>query len=438
MERGREGPQCGLKTKNSAIGWAALSVYAFSWLINFDVSRAAESVFLLCFVIAWFKEPDPAVKWHKVFLLFLAFVVLQVWVHFFAIERFPEVSDGQIKAARHMTKLFLCIAVAWWLRGSINAAKYLLFIFLAGIVVSLVINSNTETWLAGLSGKRVDFGYTNAQHTAFYLGLLLIMGGGWLVKCLRCSANKPEWGGALVLTLLGLVGVVVTQTRAVWLALTVILLSLMVIGLCRFAKQRQRRWLRTKLLFPVVALVGVLTLTVITMVPVIEKRLLDEQDVIETIGQGNLDDVPLSSIGIRVHTWVYGWERVKERPLTGWGPRSRNSLIDEGPFPDWLKDMFGHFHNVYLEILLAYGVLGLAALFGLTVMILRGTVMLLREGHQYLGMGMLMSWVFFFIINLFESYLIFSSGMYFFIIFGGIGMSCYLFGENHPARSEAQ
>lgn len=178
MERGREEPQCGWKTKNNAVGWIALSVYAFSWLINFDVSRAAESVFLLCFVIAWFKEPDPAVKWNKVFLLFIAFVALQVWVYFFAIERFPEVADGQIKAARHMTKLFLCIAVAWWLRGSINAAKYLLFIFLAGIVTSLAINSNTETWMAGLSGKRVDFGYTNAQHTAFYLGLLLIMGGG--------------------------------------------------------------------------------------------------------------------------------------------------------------------------------------------------------------------------------------------------------------------
>jgi O-antigen ligase len=82
--------------------------------------------------------------------------------------------------------------------------------------------------------------------------------------------------------------------------------------------------------------------------------------------------------------------------------------------------------------------LGLSALMVLTVMIIRGTIMLLGGTHQYWGVGMLVSWVFFFIINLFESYLIFNSGMYFFIIFGGIGMSFYLFGANRLSSKEAQ
>ncbi|WP_075880512.1 O-antigen ligase family protein [Vreelandella massiliensis] len=431
MECDKKESRCGWITKNHVVGWTALSVYAFSWLINFDVSRAAETVFILCFIIAWCKEPNPKVKWHKVFLLLLAFVTLQVWVYFFAVERFPDIADGQIKAARHMTKLFLCIAVAWWLRGSINAAKYLLLVFLAGIFVSLVINSSNETWLMGLSGKRVDFGYTNAQHTAFYFGLLLIMGVCWLFRCLRSSAIKVEWALALALTMIGFCGVVVTQTRAVWLALVLILLALMTMSLLRLLKQVQRDWLRPKMLLSLVALVGVLAFTVSTVAPVIEKRLSDEQEVIAAIVEGRLDGIPMTSIGIRIHTWAYGWEKFKERPLTGWGARSRSSLIDEGPFPEWLKKIFGHFHNAYLETLLAYGVLGLTALTILTIMILRGTIIFLGSAHRYWGMGLLVSWAFFFIINMFESYLVFNSGMYFFIIVGGVGMSSYLFGKQH-------
>lgn len=106
MQRSREVSQGGWMTKNRAVGWVALTIYAFSWLINFDVSRAAESIFILCFAIAWWVEPDPSIKWNRVFLLLLSFIVLQVGVHFFAVERFPEVADQQVKAARHMTKLF--------------------------------------------------------------------------------------------------------------------------------------------------------------------------------------------------------------------------------------------------------------------------------------------------------------------------------------------
>lgn len=433
MQSSKEEPQSGRMTKNYAAGWIALTIYAFAWLINFDVSRAAESVFILCFIIAWFKETDPAIKWNKVFLLLIAFVALQVGVYFFAVERFPDVADEQVKAARHMTKLFLCIAVAWWLRGSVNAAKYLLLVFIAGIVVSLVINSSVETWSAGLAGSRVDFGYTNAQHIAFYFGLLLIMGLGWLFKCMAISAVKSEWVVALALTVLGVAGVFVTQTRAIWLALALIFSGLIFLSLLLLLKHRRRDWLRPKLLLPFVALVGVLAFTVSTIAPVIEKRLLKEQEVIEAIIAGKMEDVPFSSIGVRVHTWAYAWEKFQERPLTGWGAKSRGALIEEGPFPDRLKKKFGHFHNSYLELLLAYGVLGLTAIAILTAMVLKGTIMLLNTAHKHWGRGLFISWVFFFIINFFESYLIFNSGMYFFIVVGGVGMSFYMFGKNEKA-----
>lgn len=435
MQASKEKSPSGWLAKNHAVGWIALTIYAFAWLINFDVSRSAESVFILCFAIAWFKEADPAFKWHKVFHLLLAFVVLQIGVFFFAVERFPDVADGQVKAARHIAKLFLCIAVAWWLRGSVKAAKYLLLVFIAGILVSLALNSSVEEWRMGLAGRRVDFGYTNAQHIAFYFGLLLIMGASWLFKCMSTGAAKYAWAIALALTVLGVAGGFVTQTRAVWLALGLIFLGLMVMGLLHLLKQRRLGWLCPKLLLPCVVLVGVVAFTVSTIAPVIEKRLQDEQEVVEAIAAGKMVDVPFSSIGIRVHTWEYALDKIQERPLTGWGAKSHGALIDEGPFPDWLKVRFGHFHNSYLELLLAYGVLGLAAIAILTAMILKGTVTLLNTPHKHWGMGLLISWAFFFIINVFESYLIFNSGMYFFIVVGGVGMSFYMFGKNENTGS---
>ncbi|WP_419308093.1 O-antigen ligase family protein [Chromohalobacter israelensis] len=422
-------PRADWRKVNRAVGWVALSIYAFFWLINFDLSRAGESVFILCFVIAWCMETEPSIKRHRVFLLLLSFIVLQVGVYFFAIERFPDFADEQVKAARHFSKLFLCIAVAWWLRGSMRATRYLLGVLLIGFLVSLALHSTTAEWLRALSGRRVDFGYTNAQHTAFFMGLVLIAGGAWLARCLQRPVRGLEWGLALGLTILGLVGIAVTQTRAVLLAMAIVSAGLLVVGLFYLCKQRHYKVLSAKGVGAGIVVAGILAMVGYALAPAFEKRLQASQATVQALEAGDVEDIQYNSVGIRLHTWLYAVDKIAERPLTGWGAESRKPLIDEGPFPESVKHRFGHFHNSYLEILLAYGVLGMLALAALTWMILKGTARLLRSDHRYWGVGLLSAWAFFFIINMFESYLIFNSGMYFYIIVGGVGMSYYLFGE---------
>ncbi|WP_280565177.1 O-antigen ligase family protein [Chromohalobacter sp. 48-RD10] len=357
--------------------------------------------------------------------------MLQVGVYFFAVERFPDFADEQVKAARHFSKLFLCIAVAWWLRGSIRAAKYLLTVFLVGFLVSLALNSNTGEWLAAIAGRRANFGYTNAQHTAFFMGLVLIVGGSWLARCLQRPGRGVEWVAALSLTVLGLVGIAVTQTRSALLAMAIVMAGLLVVGLVSLFRRRHYKALSTKGVVVFIAVASVLTVLGYSLAPVLEKRFHASQATIQSLKTGGIADIGYTSVGIRLHTWVYALDRISERPLTGWGAESRKPLFDEGPFPDRVKQRFGHFHNSYLEILLAYGALGMLALVILTWMILKGTVRLLRPGQRYWGVGLLSAWAFFFIINAFESYLIFNSGMYFYIIVGGVGMSYYLFGEHN-------
>nr|WP_281505960.1 O-antigen ligase family protein [Chromohalobacter nigrandesensis] len=265
------------------------------------------------------------------------------------------------------------------------------------------------------------------------------MGGSLLARCLRQPPRVAEWCLALGLTILGLVGVAVTQTRAVWLALVIVLVGLLLVGLVFLCRQRHRQALSAKSVVVFIAVASMLAMLGYSLAPSFEKRLHASQATIQALETGSFDEIPLKNgTGVRLHTWMYALERISERPLTGWGAESRKPLIDEGPFPDWMKNRFGHFHNSYLEILLAYGALGMLALVILTWMILKGTFLLLRSGRRYWGVGLLATWAFFFIINMFESYLIFNSGMYFYIIVGGVGMSFYLFNERDGAEVAAR
>lgn len=416
------------KEKNYWLGWFAISIYAFFWLIDLDISRAGESLFILCFVIAWLAEPDKRLKWHRVFLLFLAFLCLQAGVYFFAVERFPEFD--QMNASRHMAKLFLCIAIAWWVRGSIKAAKYLISIFCVGFFCSLLVHSDLHSWVIGIQGKRVDFAYVNAQHTAVYFGLAFIFGICWFYRGLAYRKSLAHLSLSLSTTLVSGAGIIITQTRAVWLAMMVMLVFVSLVAAAWAVRTGQMRLTKPKLSIMAVCILIFVGLGAIFFKPIIAERIDAEKKIIISIFKGDIQDIPYSSVGNRIHTWHYALDKIEERPLTGWGPQSRKPLIDEGPFPGWVKERYGHFHNSYIEITLAYGVLGIALLSLLTLYIMKGVFRLSRSGHHYFYVGLLSSFVFFAVVNFFESYLIFRTGIYFYVIIGGVGMSFYLFGVN--------
>jgi len=409
-------------------GWVALSVYIFSWFSSLDVSRAAEVVFLLCFIFLWFREPDRKIKYHWVFLVFLAFIALEVFVYFFAIERFPGFADGQVKGARHIAKLFLCITVAWWLRGSVKAAVYLVAIFVAGFLFALLIGFDASQWIMGLQGHRVDFGFTNAQHTAVYFAMALIFSVCWCWCCYQKSTSIVLLlvpGGLVILSMLG---VIITQTRAVWLGCFITLLLVAIVAI--FLNKKKAITLlstpKVGLFFVLGAMLSIVFLWQFS--PLIEKRLEYENQVIEDLVEGNLQNISYGSIGNRINTWRYAIKKIQERPLTGWGGESRKPLIDEGPFPDWVKRVYGHFHNGYIDITLAYGLLGFSLLAILTWVSLKGVFSLWRHGEPVLFFGLLSAWGLFFVVNLFESYIIFKTGLYIYLVLGGIGLSFYLFG----------
>jgi len=145
----------------------------------------------------------------------------------------------------------------------------------------------------------------------------------------------------------------------------------------------------------------------------------------------NLEELPFTGIGIRVHSWLESLKWIAERPVTGWGPDARSDVIRLADrFPDDIRASFGHLHNGYLEILLGYGAAGfifLCLLWG--VLLRRIKLAASRDLYAFA----LYSSVFFLVMNMFESFLVKSSGEFAVSLFMAAGYSQYL-AKNMVAR----
>lgn len=148
---------------------------------------------------------------------------------------------------------------------------------------------------------------------------------------------------------------------------------------------------------------------------VLAQRLAAESHVIAEVLQGNLDDVPYTSVGIRIHSWVAALEWIAERPLVGWGGEARGLVMDHTPWlPTFVKDNFGHLHNFFLEVWVAYGLVGLGVMAALAAWVGRATWKAWRGGAMpndiaLFGATFFVYWV---IVNQFESYNSFWTGVY--------------------------
>ena len=156
-------------------------------------------------------------------------------------------------------------------------------------------------------------------------------------------------------------------------------------------------------------------------------------------------EVPYSSIGIRVQTWLVALERIQERPLLGWGNKARSEVIRQSTtLPDEIKREFGHLHNYFLETQLSYGLAGSLFLLCFFAYLAQAVYRAWREGlledeWALFALGFFIYWLF---INNFESYLSFNSGVFTFGLVAGGLLTRVLNGSEQlpsamPARSPA-
>lgn len=326
-----------------------------------------------------------------------------------------------------LAKLFIFIAVAWWLGGSTRNTLIAWSLALIGFIAATFIHGEgIGNWVSGIvHGERVGFGIRNNQHASMLYGVCAI----GLFAFAKRFIYRPElvgWRFAVWFFLFGLtlLALLIGQTRAVWIAVAVALLMMF----CFWVSWKVIKGDRKSLLRSM--LVGVLSAGVLLgsagwfLGGTLMNRGVAEKSVISEVLQGDVANVPYSSIGIRIHSWVAASEWIAQRPLTGWGPWGRGLVIDHTSWlPAFVKSNFGHLHNFFIEIWVSYGVIGLALIASLAAWIAQATWRAWRGGVLPNDMALfsICFFVYWMMVNQLESYMSFWTGVYVFnLVVGGL------------------
>jgi O-antigen ligase len=393
---------------------AAICIFAFSDQIFPDVGHVAQVLFILPALVLLFTGVRPSVLRMPAVFLLLA-LVIQLFSWLFA----PDLPGYELETTPHLDRMgrwMLFIFIAFWLLGKPAMIKVVWLSALAGLLLApWVTGGGSAELLMASAGHRVDFGLRNAQHTA------MLFGAGCLVLYATLLSRIADGKFLRITTLLVLVmlvmasaGLLVTQTRAVWLGFAAgfVLISAVMLLVLRYRQHGSLR--RTlQILSAVVPVLVLLTLLASSLFVAFDKG----RGEIPQLAKLEMDALEYDSIGIRLRSWVYAVPWIMERPLTGWGIHGSHAVTQQsGALPDSIKADFAHLHSSYIDLSVQYGL---------------PAVLLLLAMMSWLGWCSWRSWragampdavflfvggfiVFWLIVNAFESYMLYSTGRYLF------------------------
>lgn len=391
-----------------------IAVFVKLWTPT-SINRIPEALYILPFFYAlvvnfnWLRR-------DRIIQLFGLAIILPIV--FFGINYLRDpVTALEYQSLDKLAKLFFFVPIAWWLGGNTRTIGWFLTIAFAGLVTASLLDPNLSSTLRALiNGQRVDFNILNAQHVGLYYSLALIGLLSYLPIWIKKPYTKTNATRAvLAIAALGLCILVIigTQTRAAWLAL-VLCAGIWVLSTAyRILKASKA----IQLIAPLLILTVLTTLFGIAFKEPIANRVSTENTTLTAIIEGDWHNIPYTSIGIRINTWIEAIPWMGERPIIGWGGDVREAIIDSSSrLPGSIKQQFGHFHNSYIEFTLAYGLIGLIVLLALLFTLIQQTSgrEQLNPGTQKIDLNKfsLYSIILLAIMNLFESYLFFWSGVY--------------------------
>ncbi|WP_158074970.1 O-antigen ligase family protein [Salinivibrio sp. PR919] len=368
-----------------------------------------QSIVILGVLFSLYYDRGSKTKEPLFFLMLISAIVpVLSWIN--ALFKYPDIVDSSPDFGA-IVNFYFFLFITYWIKRDRLFINGFMIAFCFGVLLTLVSYSPNiiNEFLLGMSGERIDFSYVNANHPAALLGASIIVAVSLFI---RKSSNTPYfWRFAYVMLgcfiLVALFALIFTQSRQSWLALIVSLGLMLWVGVYR--KYTLNPWL---ILF-IVAGLTILIAMLLAHIPIIHERLMTEKDVILAILSFDLDKIPFSSIGIRIHLWAESLKWIAENPLLGISQHGRALVISmsEG-MPDDVVNNFTHLHNGYIDVLVNYGVVGLSVfIFSIWSLLRRGMDKTQKTQCACLSVGFI---IFFLTINMFESFLTFKSGEFIF------------------------
>jgi O-antigen ligase len=376
--------------------------------------------------------------WQKmrhdpVFYMVLAFLIYLSARTIFAQFELPDWTDDHWDRARRMSRIMLLPLVAFWISRKPHWLKYIFAMFAIGVFLAIVLG----IWEAGgiqflFDEDRIRF-KLNPQRMGYasvlvFIGLIifrqnLIM---WSKKYFSIYGAWALWGISVWLSFQVFL---ISQSRGAMLgfvALAVILVMVLIWKTIFDSHPSPKR----KISVPaILILLLLITSAVFIQKDNFTKRFAAEGDVIQQLLSGDIDDLRITSISIRVQLWITGYNAWLEKPLFGWGTDGAQKVISQADLPQRIHEL-NHFHNTYIDILVRFGLIGFFILGSVIYMILYTLFIAYKnkkmsnQNFFLLGYGML----FFLLINITESHLIPSWGWFMLILIGG-SIYSYKFAE---------
>ena len=371
------------------IGGFGLFLFLLFFQLNATVAYVGLAVVGLVFVFQT-KTWMPVLKQDPVAQVFLLIVLYILCYSVWASCEFPETAEDQRIAAFNLIHWLFFIPVAWQQFRHRKHINSMLLVLAASLLIRIIVNFDwADVWnLAKV--ERTGFGLALTVFAPIaggtVLGLLLLVpsmmsqqpaSARWLV-----GLKASVW---LVCLLILLESIVLNQTRGAWLALALVLPVALIVrykgSLIGAAK------ISSKSLVILAIIVGLAAFFLHENYATIFNRINAEQvrsepEVVKMQVEGQ-EVLMTSSVGYRKILWEIGWRKWKERAFLGWGPGTTEALVKQENNPLLSQSVtrkdgsietlhLYHLHNLYLEFLVRFGVLGSLPFLALPLLLLAG------------------------------------------------------------------
>jgi O-antigen ligase len=414
------------------IGIIAAFCFAFSVAMERDLARISE-VFLILSLLVSSKNiyRNNTKQDNRLYLLAFIFLIFMILVNKWAEATYASEDLNHERFMRHYIRFFLFLAIGWWLYKSENLVIILFSCLILGFLIRIIESGDFSHWSKVLSGHRMEFGFSNAQHTGIYAGSIIFLTLFLHIKALKAPTFPLKIFLQSLLCsifIISLICAISSQTRGIFIGLVIALPILFIAWGVRSPIAQRIGVKKTLTVSVIFTICGIL---LAFQHEPMEKRFQKATQTVSKLAQEGIENTPTTSSGIRLHQWHLALKLIMERPLFGYGGATKEQLIKQSEMPKAAIGNFGHFHNSYLELAVAYGLGAVAIFLFLLYFLFYRLIVALKQkqispSFAYMGLSWL---IFFAIANIFESYVMYRSGYVLFAIIGGA-----IYGLSIPKR----
>ena len=383
--------------------YGMLSIIYFYVFFSIEYASISEKIFLPFILVGtlpiFFFYKNKILK-NSIFVVFVLILLVQIlsWIN--SQIYIPEVANS-IPTLDRLGKLFIFFFIAYWLNGNLKYIKFLWIFFIFGFIFASFMNVDiVNTINNALNGHRIDLGIKNAQYTGMFASVNLLMLSLYIPTIIKkYKEHKIALIMALLLIVFFVCVVLISQARQSWLGL----IASFIIGSIGYIIVYKRG-------FVIVSIFGVLFSFAIVYIynnsNMVHNRVLSEKRVFKEIVNAN-KNIEMSSIGIRVNSWIEATKWIKQHPFIGLDSVAIPEVIARSSvFNDNFKRQFKHLHNFFIETFVAYGLVGILlilAMYYLVIKSIYSSDLSKNDKKYYLFMAItiLSYW---FVVNNFETF----------------------------------